>query len=113
MGQNDNDRTLGMNSRICRRDFLNSTLLATGSLLLKSLTPLELLAQQHPPAWGGYTGVGDYAVANGNTEAVMLAAHAVRDGAFDSPTADVTDTGEIFDLVVVGGGISGLAAALY
>jgi spermidine dehydrogenase len=113
MGQSNNDRTLGMNSRICRRDFLNSTLLATGSALLKSLTPLELLAQQHPPAWGGYTGVGDYALANGNTEAVMLAAHAVRDGVFDSPTADVTDTGEIFDLVVVGGGISGLAAGLY
>ena len=57
--------------------------------------------------------MGDYASANGNTEEVMLAAHAVRDGAFDSPSADVTETGEVFDLVVVGGGISGLAAALY
>jgi len=74
------DRALGMNGRICRRDFLNSTLLASGSVLLESLTPLQLLAQQ--PDWGGYTGVGDYAGANGNTEEVMLAAHAVRDGVF-------------------------------
>jgi spermidine dehydrogenase len=106
------DRALGMKTRICRRDFFNSTLLASGSVLLKSLTPLELLAQQQR-TWGGYTGVGDYADANGNTEEVMLAAHAIRDGVFDSPSGPVVDTGEVFDLVVVGGGISGLASALY
>jgi spermidine dehydrogenase len=111
MASHDNDQTLGMNARICRRDFLNSTLLASGSVLLKSLTPLQLLGQQAD--WGGYTGMGDYAGANGNTEEVMLAAHAVRDGAFDSPSAQGVDTGEVFDLVVVGGGISGLASALY
>jgi spermidine dehydrogenase len=106
------DRTLGMNVRMCRRDFLNSTLLASGSVLLKSLTPLQLMGQQAPPSWGGYTGVGDYAGANGNTEDVMLAAHAVRDGVFDSTPGSVIDTGEVFDVVVVGGGISGLASAL-
>lgn len=111
MASQQGDRTLGMNARICRRDFLNSTLLASGSVLLKSLTPLQLLGQQ--PDWGGYTGIGDYAGANGNTQEVMLAAHAVRDGAFDSPSAQAIDTGEVFDLVVVGGGISGLASALY
>ena len=37
----------------------------------------------------------------------------VRDGNFDSLTAPVVDTGEVFDMVVVGGGISGLASALY
>jgi spermidine dehydrogenase len=105
------DRCLGMNARICRRDFLNSALLASGGVLLNSLTPLQLLAQQ--PFWGGYTGEGDYAGANGNTEEVMLAAHAVRDGVFDASPAAATDTREIFDLVVVGGGISGLASALY
>ena len=74
-----NDKSLGMNARICRRDFLNSALLASGSVLLKSLTPLELLGQ--PPDWGGYTGEGDYAGANGNTQEVMLAGHAVRTNA--------------------------------
>lgn len=112
MATKHQDRALGMNARICRRDFLNSTLLASGAALLKSVSPLELLAQQQP-AWGGYTGIGDYAGANGNTQEVMLAAHAVRDGVFDSSSAPVTDTGEVFDLVVVGGGISGLASALF
>jgi spermidine dehydrogenase len=105
------DRALGMNARICRRDFLNSTLLASGSALLESLTPLELLGQQRD--WGGYTGEGDYAGANGQTQEVMLAAHAVRDGVFDSPSTPAVDTDEVFDLVIVGGGISGLASALY
>ena len=40
------DGSLGMNTRMCRRDFLNSTLLASGSVLLNSVTPLQLLAQQ-------------------------------------------------------------------
>jgi spermidine dehydrogenase len=111
MALHHSDSALGMNTRICRRDFLNSTLLATGSLLMKSFTPIQILGQQ--PSWGGYSGVGDYAGANGNTEEVMLAAHAVRDGVFDSPSAAAIDTREVFDLVVVGGGISGLAAALY
>jgi len=40
------DSALGMNARICRRDFLNSTPPASGSVLLKSLTPLQFLAEQ-------------------------------------------------------------------
>ena len=36
------DKSLGMDSRICRRDFLNSTLLASGSLLLSPLAPHDL-----------------------------------------------------------------------
>src|SRR2546426_10899144 len=79
-------------------------------MLLKSLTPIQLLGEE--PSWGGYTGEGDYAGANGNTEEVMHVGHAVRDGAYDSLSTSV-ETGEIFDLVIVGGGISGLAAALF
>jgi len=105
------DKLLGMDRRICRRDFLNSTLLASGSLLLGPLTPAQLLAQGKK--WTGYGGVGDYANSNGNTAEVMDAGHKIRDHVFDSPPADATDTGEIFDCVVVGGGISGLAAALF
>ena len=77
------DSALGLNARICRRDFLNSTLLASGSMLLQSVTPIQLLGQAQP--WRGYTGEGDYAGANGNTEEVMHVGHAVRDGAYDSP----------------------------
>ena len=41
------------------------------------------------------------------------AAHALRDGAFPKPAAAAIETGEHYDLIVVGGGISGLAAAYF
>ncbi|HEY1953200.1 MAG TPA: NAD(P)-binding protein [Gemmatimonadaceae bacterium] len=37
----------------------------------------------------------------------------MRDGAFESRIARATDTGEMYDLVAIGGGISGLAAAVF
>ena len=43
---------------------------------------------------------------------MLEAGHQIRDGVFESLPANVIDTGETFDCVVVGGGISGLAAAL-
>lgn len=105
------DKSLGMDRRICRRDFLNSTLLASGSLLLSPLAPNDLLAQGKD--WTGYGGVGDYHNSNGNTAEVMDAGHKIRDRVFDSAPANALDTGETFDCVVVGGGISGLAGALF
>jgi spermidine dehydrogenase len=111
-GENDkHNKSLGLNQPICRRDFLNSTLLAAGGALLGSLTPKQLLAQQEE--WTGYGGVGDYAHSNGNTFEVMTAGHQIRNSAFDSLPSDAIDTGEVFDCVVVGGGVSGLSAALF
>lgn len=103
-------KSLGMDQPICRRDFLNSTLLASGSLLLGSLSPAQLLARDE---WTGYGGVGDYASSNGNTYEVMTSGHQIRDRVLDSLSSDAIDTNEIFDCVVVGGGLSGLAAALF
>jgi spermidine dehydrogenase len=113
-----NDKALGLDREITRRDFLNSTLLASGGLLLNPLSPAELLSQKTNstgPAtddWTGYGGVGDYAQSNGNTAAVLEAGHQIRDGHFESLPADVADTQETYDCVIVGGGISGLAAGL-
>jgi spermidine dehydrogenase len=105
------DKALGLDRPIDRRDFLNSALLASGSLLLSHRTPVELMAQGGD--WTGYGGEGDYRNSNGNTEAVMNEAHKIRDRVFDTPPAHAVDTGETFDCVVVGGGLSGLAAALF
>jgi spermidine dehydrogenase len=105
------DKTLGMAEPISRRDFLNSTLLASGGILLSSLSPMQLLQAQED--WTGYGGVGDYSNSNGNTWDIVLAGHQIRDGMYDSLPSDVVDTGETYDCVVVGGGISGLAAAVF
>ena len=119
--RNPNDETLGMDERITRRDFLNSTLLASGGALLAPLAPAGLLqsrvARQRQFSlssddWTGYGGVGDYANSNGNTTEVLEAGHQIRDGVFNTLPPGVIDTGETYDCVVVGGGISGLAAAL-
>jgi spermidine dehydrogenase len=105
-----------MKRGITRRDFLNGTLLGSGAMLLNGASPARLLAgaaaARSDDDWTGYGGVGDYANSNGNTAAVLEAGHQIRDGGFENLPADVIDTGEIYDCVIVGGGISGLAAGL-
>src|SRR5438874_5794244 len=103
------DGPLGMNASISRRDFLNGVLLTGAGLLLHNKAPTI----SPEDAFNGYGGIGDYAHSNGNTWEVLSAGHAMRDGAFESQIAKATDTGEIYDLVAVGGGISGLAAAIF
>ncbi len=113
------DDSLGMGDDITRRDFLDATLLGVGAALLSTPSPAN--ARTTPAtagpglddAWTGYGGVGDYARANGNTQEVIVAAHRIRDDVYAKLPANVKDTGEVYDLVVVGGGISGLAAAWY
>src|ERR1044071_7141017 len=100
---------LGMREPIDRRDFMNSVLLASGGALLGSLSPSQMLATDD---WTGYAGVGDYARSNGNTYEVISAGHQIRDKVFSKTPPKVTDTGEVFDCVIVGGGISGLAVTL-
>jgi spermidine dehydrogenase len=100
-----------MKSEITRRDFLGSMLLASGALLLEGVAPSELLAGADE--FSGYGGVGEYSRSNGNTLEVLLAGHKMRDRVYDPLPANTVDTGEIYDCVIVGGGISGLAAALF
>src|ERR1700690_565745 len=115
-GNSSSDKVLGMEQGITRRDFLNGTLLGSGALLLGSASPVRLLAgtaaTRSDDDWTGYGGVGDYANSNGNTAAVLEAGHQIRDGLFENLPGDVIDTGESYDCVIVGGGISGLGAAL-
>jgi len=110
------ERDLGLDVPITRRDFLNSTLLASGAVLLNTRSPL--LQQSQGPsgaAWEGPGGVGDYARSHGNMWATVSTAHDLRDGKLGGEAARkrATDTGERYDLIVVGGGISGLGAAAF
>jgi spermidine dehydrogenase len=59
--------------------------------------------------WYGPGGTGDYAASHGNTPDLIRTAHDIRAGRFGS--RNVADSGEKFDLVVVGGGFAGLSAA--
>src|SRR5215469_16165999 len=119
------ERDLGMAADITRRDFLNAVALGTGAALLKTPAPafrprpgmpgpLRPLPPDpdspwHP--WTGNPGIGDYKISNGNTWDVVTAAHGLRDGTYQAQMASATDTGETYDLVIVGGGFSGTVAA--
>jgi spermidine dehydrogenase len=89
-----------------RRDFLNNTLLGAGAVLLRQPAPAQL-----GDSYTGYGGVGDYALSNGDPWSVTESGHKLRDGKFDPSKA--LDTGETFDLLIVGAGLSGLGAAYY
>jgi spermidine dehydrogenase len=105
------DRDLGMDRAITRRDFLDGALCGVaGSLLL----PRALRAM--PPGdevWAPEKARGYYPPAltglRGSHEGSYAVAHELRDGSFLDK--DPRDTGEAYDLVVVGAGISGLTAA--
>lgn len=110
MSENDPglDEALGLNTPIPRRDFLNGTLLSVGSLAAACLSPLQQLAHAH-----GSTPQPSKSSWGGNSQDVFDAGHAVRDGLYDDRNITAEDTGEFFDLIVVGGGFSGLASAYY
>ncbi len=104
-------RDLGLTRRITRRDFINGMAVGAagvwagfGSAPLSSqgqASGEELATSEYPPALTGL---------RGQYPGSFEAAHTARDGAYLAfPQA--SDTGETYDLVVVGGGISGLSAA--
>ena len=98
------DRELGMDRTIPRRDFLQGMLVGAALTLSAPLRQVYAAAAQdasgyYPPLLTGLRGshLGSFE-----------AAHALRDG---KALESARDTGENYDLIVVGGGISGLAAA--
>jgi|TARA_B110000902_G_scaffold5352_2_gene6299 spermidine dehydrogenase len=113
---NNKDKKLGMGKGITRRDFVQSTLLGTGAALLSANAPISYAYDRTGAGgpqgeWYGYGGVGDYAASHGNTPGVVNTAHNIRDGLYNKETLDAIDTGEVYDLLIVGAGLSGLGAA--
>jgi spermidine dehydrogenase len=116
MDKRKTDQELGMDRDISRRDFLNGVAIGAGaSLLTGSLGAEQLLAagvfdepspgnasDYYPPAKLGM---------RGNHDGSFSMAHRMRDGENADALGEPAQTGEHYDLVVVGGGISGLAAA--
>lgn len=102
-------RLLGLDAPITRRDFLGATLLGSGGLLLGAPPPSR--AQGLTAQWNGYAGIGDYARSNGNIASVVNAAHGLRDGLYESRLAAARPVDEPYDLIIVGGGFSGVIAA--
>ncbi len=102
------------NSAVTRRDFLNGIPLAIGGAATGQLLP-ECLSTALAGSPAPQDGPGYYPPAltglRGSHPGAFEAAHRLRDGKFLFQASQVQSTGEHYDLVVVGGGISGLAAA--
>ncbi len=104
------DRELGMHRRITRRNFLNGVALTVGAAIL----PSDLLAATAIPA-GPEKSTDYYPPAltglRGSHPGSFDAAHSLRDGTFWEQAGTLVNADEKYDLVIVGGGISGLSAA--
>ena len=103
------DRALGMHRDISRRDFVNGVAMVAGALALP-MSGLAARAEYAPEAPSGYppSRLG----MRGSHAGSFEIAHALRDGK-SIDVAGAERTGETYDLVVVGGGLSGLGAAHY
>jgi spermidine dehydrogenase len=110
---NANERALGMDRPISRRDFVNGvSAAAAGAFLLPSWALAMEQAQDYAPEQAAAYYPPAATGMRGDHPGSFEVAHALRDRrSVDLATA--AHTGETYDLVVVGAGMSGLAAAYY
>jgi len=99
------DKDLGMHRPIQRRDFLNGALVSGAAMMAPGgIARAATDPGPYPPALTGMRGSG-YPTA-------YSTGHALRDHTF-APSGQASETADSYDLIVVGGGISGLAAAWF
>ncbi|HEY1613668.1 MAG TPA: NAD(P)-binding protein [Rhizomicrobium sp.] len=104
------DRAAGPGRAIARRDFLQGAALGVtlGSLAPELARAAEEEAQ-NAPGYDPPTRLG----LRGSHVGSFEAAHELRDGDFWNGATHLVDSPETYDLVVAGGGISGLSAAYF
>jgi spermidine dehydrogenase len=110
------DRQLGMHRDITRRDFLNGVAVGVGGAIAGTWMSGFAVAEdaaapsaQDAPGYYPPTRTG----MRGSHPGAFETAHSVRDGNFWEKAGKPVESGETYDLVIVGGGISGLAAAYF
>jgi spermidine dehydrogenase len=102
------DRELGMHRKITRRDFLDGAAMAIGGATFATHVPAAFASAGEPPAYPpALTGL------RGDQDRVFEFAHRLRDGKSWETFGTVEEDPESYDLIVVGAGISGLAAAYF
>ena len=114
------DKELGLDRDITRRDFvygssilLSSAVVGCGKSTDKKSHSNSDYSFDVSANWYGPGGIGDYAKSHGNTPELIKTAHEIRSGRFNTEIAYAVDSAEEYDLVVVGGGFSGLSAAYH
>ncbi|HKM67943.1 MAG TPA: NAD(P)-binding protein [Candidatus Acidoferrum sp.] len=114
MSRGKKDRELGMDCGITRRDFLNGVAVTVGASLTVPSTVLGELLKAADAPYAPEKQLGYYPPAKtgmrGSHDGSWEVGHALRDGTKWNHAKKESDT---YDLVVVGGGISGLAAAYF
>src|SRR6266853_59312 len=112
------EKDLGMGREITRRDFLNGVAVGVGGTLVgggigtdtvPAAAALDEFAPEKSPDYYPPARMG----MRGNHDGTFTFAHRLRDGESADAFGELVDAGESYDLVVVGGGISGLAAAYF
>jgi len=118
MSEAKRNNELGMVREITRRDFLNGVAIGVGGTLvgggigtetLLAAAVLDEFAPEKAPNYYPPARMG----MRGNHDGTFTFAHRLRDGERANSFGETVNTGETYDLVVVGGGISGLAAAYF
>jgi spermidine dehydrogenase len=109
----ERDEDLGMHRPITRRDFVNGSAMALAGAAVGAALPRDTLGapvadlnrDPYPPALTGMRGSG--------YPGAYATGHALRDGSFWGDAPAPVQTSDRYDLIIVGAGISGLAAAYF